>query len=360
MAGQDTDIVIYGAGIAGLWMLHHLRGLGYNVLLLETHAIGGVQTIASQGIIHSGLKYTLTGGLNPLARSISAMPQRWRDFLQGDCIAAESQQLLIPKGFVGGLVKIAAMKALGNTRLMPVPRDLQATGFDGSLVHMDEPVLDVPALIRKLAQPHENYIRKAGTDIKAKVYIHASGHGGPFPVQARPLLMGMIRNAPFPLFAHLVGASDKPVATVTTHRDHNGALVWYIGGLVAERAKEADPRAVHDAMLAAVAKYMPEVNISGLDWSVLPVDRIEAKAGTAGWMPDSPVIQADGNNLYCWPTKLTFAPLLGDMMEARLREMGIAPSNTTETGWSNLPALPYAETPWNLASWNKENSAVRA
>jgi len=46
----STDIVIFGGGVAGLWLLNRLRREGYDVLLLESRTLGGGQTIASQGI----------------------------------------------------------------------------------------------------------------------------------------------------------------------------------------------------------------------------------------------------------------------------------------------------------------------
>ena len=52
----STDIIIFGGGIAGLWLLNRLHNEGYQAILLETEALGGSQTIASQGIIHGGLK----------------------------------------------------------------------------------------------------------------------------------------------------------------------------------------------------------------------------------------------------------------------------------------------------------------
>ena len=78
------DIVIFGSGIAGLWLFNHLKAAGYDALLLESEAIAGGQSIASQGIIHSGLKYAFAGKINKLAQSISAMPDLWRAALQGD------------------------------------------------------------------------------------------------------------------------------------------------------------------------------------------------------------------------------------------------------------------------------------
>src|SRR5688572_14403163 len=116
MAARDADIIIYGGGIAGLWTLNLLKNLGYDVLLVEPRAVGGIQTIASQGIIHSGLKYVLGGKINPLARAISTMPEVWKSALRGEgpldlskaIIAADSQQLLIPKGMVGSIMKLGA------------------------------------------------------------------------------------------------------------------------------------------------------------------------------------------------------------------------------------------------------------
>jgi len=122
MAEHKIDIVIIGAGIAGLWAFHRFKRMGYDVVLLESNAIGCGQTIASQGIIHSGLKYAFAGKINNLAQNISAMPDLWRAALRGEgdvdlsaaSMSAESQYLMIPKGFMGELVKLVTKQALGN------------------------------------------------------------------------------------------------------------------------------------------------------------------------------------------------------------------------------------------------------
>ena len=43
------DVVIFGGGAAGLWLLDELVRAGYEALLLEAGALGAGQTIASQG-----------------------------------------------------------------------------------------------------------------------------------------------------------------------------------------------------------------------------------------------------------------------------------------------------------------------
>ena len=77
------DVLIFGGGAAGLWLLDTLHRKGYRVLLAETTALGAGQTIAAQGIIHGGIKYTLTGLFTESARAIRDMPGVWRHCLSG-------------------------------------------------------------------------------------------------------------------------------------------------------------------------------------------------------------------------------------------------------------------------------------
>ena len=59
-----ADVTIIGGGIAGLWLFRRLNNMGYTRLcLLENETLGGGQTIKSQGIIHGGIKYALSGNL---------------------------------------------------------------------------------------------------------------------------------------------------------------------------------------------------------------------------------------------------------------------------------------------------------
>jgi len=378
------DIAIIGAGIAGLWTHAYLRGKGYNCLLLESNAIGGGQTLASQGIIHSGLKYAFAGKINKLAQSISAMPDLWRAALRGEGdvdlgaarMNAASQYLLIPKGLMGGLVKLVMKQALGgNVRNVPAdewPPEIKDTGFKGSVVFMDEPVLDIESVIRALVAPYQDSIKRIDTpddvvgflkrhNIEAQRIIYTAAatnhvaaktaaHDEGLQTQSRPLLMGFMKPAPFPLYAHLVGQSDKPVATITTHEMSDGTLCWYLGGGVAERDKDANPSEVYKAAMKGFNKYLPHVDLSGVQWSTLPIDRIEGKSDKDGWMPDTPTIHSAGDNIYCWPTKLTFAPLLAERIGAMLEESGAAPSHT-QSNFDALPSADYATAPWNKAQW---------
>lgn len=392
MAHHHADIVIIGAGIAGLWASNHLKSLGYDVLVLENDAIGGGQTLASQGIIHSGLKYAFAGKISSLAQSISAMPDLWRSALKGEGPVnlsaaksnAESQILLVPNGIMGGLVQLAL-----GVREIPKnewPDEIKSSGFKGSAIYMDEPVLDIASVVRALAGDKRSVrschpersegshgfeiLRCAQNDkiilgdnqitFKKLIITAASsnheiaqelGHDTGLQTQKRPLLMGLLKPAPFPLYAHLVGMSDKPVATITTHKRQDGSLVWYLGGGVAERAKEDNPQNVIDTAKAAFAKYLPNIDFSQVEWATLPIDRVEGKSEKDGWMPDTPTIHSAGNVLYCWPTKLTFAPMLSNRIVEILEKEGVGPSGT-KTDWSFLPEAPFAAAPWDSVSWS--------
>ncbi|MBI1300337.1 MAG: FAD-dependent oxidoreductase [Alphaproteobacteria bacterium] len=385
MAEQNKiDIVIFGAGIAGLWVFNRLKSLNYNVLLLEKNAIGGQQTMASQGIIHSGLKFTIAGKVSKLAENMSQMPVRWRNALSGTGeidltgvnINANSQYLLIPKGFIGGLTHIITRKLLGSN-VQDVPRhnwptELKNSGFDGSMIHMGELVIDVPSLVQTLAEPYRDCIKKVDGDpfefldkhkISAQRIIFCSAASNleiaakqndkdGLETQHRPLLQGLVKNAPFPLFAHLIGKSEKPIATITTHSTVHNELVWYLGGGVAERAKSDNPEDVYQDIKNALKKYLPAVDINNFEWGVLPIDRVEGKSKTDQWMPDTPTLHNTNKALYAWPTKLTFAPLLSDMIIADIEKRGITSSKTT-SDFSMLEDVDYALAPWDKVTWKK-------
>ena len=80
----DLDAIIIGGGVAGLWLLNHLSSEGHHCILLEAEALGGAQTLASQGMVHGGIKYALGGALTGASEAIAGMPDRWRAALAGE------------------------------------------------------------------------------------------------------------------------------------------------------------------------------------------------------------------------------------------------------------------------------------
>jgi glycine/D-amino acid oxidase-like deaminating enzyme len=407
---HKADIIICGAGIAGLWLFNHLKREGFNALLLEKDAIGCGQTIASQGIIHSGLKYAFSGKVDKLAKSVSTMPGLWRKALNGEGpvdlsvarVTARCQYLLIRSGFMGTLTGLGTDLiaktggSLGNNarrlRKSEWPASLTEIGFSGRVISMDELVLDINSVLHALAAPYQDSIRRVDMledmnfsldssgkiehvtikdqRITAERYIFTAaaankiladrlGHANGLEIQLRPLLMGMVRNAPCELYAHCVGPSEKPVMTVSTHRTAGGSLVWYLGGSVAERPKDSNPRDTYAAAIKGFRKYMPGVDLTKVLWSSLPIDRAEGKSKVTGHLPDNSTTHIFGNAIYGWPTKLALSPMLTNQIIERLSNAGIKPSGQ-ETDWSFLPKCSFTKTPWDLATWTDANSVKQA
>src|SRR3546814_15525227 len=67
-------------------------------------------------------------------------------------------------------------------------------------------------------------------------YAAEAGDGDDIGDQRRPPVQGLLKPAPFPLFAHLTGGSltDTPPATLTTHLPAPRAPVWYLCSAVAD------------------------------------------------------------------------------------------------------------------------------
>ncbi|MFW5450651.1 MAG: FAD-dependent oxidoreductase, partial [Methylophagaceae bacterium] len=165
-----TDVVIIGAGIAGLWLHNRLNQMGFHALLLENKTIGNAQTLSSQGIIHGGAKYALNGILSKATQAIGDMPARWQACLAGDgdvdltdvSVLADHQLLWSKDQLSSKMMSFFASKAL-SSRMKTVakpdqPALFQDPKFKGTLYQLDEPVLDIPSVLTALATPWQHRI----------------------------------------------------------------------------------------------------------------------------------------------------------------------------------------------------------
>jgi len=405
---MQVDVLIIGGGIAGLWLLAELRAQGVNALL-ATDELGKGQTIASQGIIHGGTKYALTGKVTGATLAIGDMPRLWRAALNGEGavdlrkvkVLAESQLLWTSGGLGSRMTGFFASKAM-QSRIEAVPRDaypdlFRHSEFHGGLYRLDEPVLDVPSLLETLReqladalvqvdvqrsglqQVGDTYCYRAvlpnGGElmVEAGQIILTAGAGNeallasatlsqrvvPFPersrrdqgqtspvMQRRPLQMVLVRgNLPM-LYAHALGMSDKPRATITSHRDKHGNTVWYIGGQPAEQGVGKPAAEVIAATQRELAELLPWVDFTGMEWSTWHVDRAEG-CQPDGSRPDQPMVQRFANVTVAWPTKLAFAPMLAARLRKALGVMAaVNASPVSDAG--QLPTPPVASSIWDV------------
>lgn len=397
---MEAEVLIVGGGIAGLWLLAELRAQGRHALL-ATDELGAGQTIASQGIIHGGVKYSLSGKLTDATLAIGDMPRIWREALNGEGavdlrgvrVLAESQLLWTCGGIGARMTGFFASKAM-KSRMDAVPRAaypelFRQPDFHGSLYRLAEPVLDVPSLLARLranladsllrVDAQRSALQRDGEDyayqavlpdgdtvcIKAKQIVLAAGAGNEALLasvtpgqreaplmQRRPLHMVMLRGDLPPVYAHALGMSDKPRCTITSHRDAGGRTVWYVGGQPAEQGVGAPPEQVIAATHEELSGLLPWVDFSGMEWATWPVDRAEGQQ-TDGSRPDQPVIQRFANVLVAWPTKLAFAPMLAARLQQAMKMDAMTANNlATKNVFINTDSFiipSVAQTAWDRA-----------
>lgn len=386
-----VDLVILGAGIAGLWTLARLQHAGYRCLLLESRALGGVQTLASQGIIHGGTKYALTGSLTGSSQAIAAMPGIWRDCLEGRGdldlsrmqVLSEQQYLWSDASLGSQLAGFFAGKLM-RSRIEPVageqrPAPLRHPDFRGRVYRLQEPVLDVASLAAELARQwgdqtrlleRPEALRLHGGDPPGVTLSLAGGEGlrldcqrlilsagagnGPLleqlgwlqpAQQLRPLHMLMVRGPLPPFFAHCLGPSANPRLTVTSYPLGSGESVWYLGGDLAERGVALSTDELIAAGRRELRALLPWIDLSGCRWAGLRVDRAEP-AQPQGRRPDSCFVDGRDGVLVTWPTKLAFAPELARRLLARLQADGLRPQPTSSEPLDRLPRPPLGLPPW--------------
>jgi len=374
----STDVLIVGGGVAGLWLNARLRRLGFATLLVDKGALGGGQSVKSQGIIHGGTKYALSGALTGASEAIADMPRRWREALEGKGeldlsgvrLLSDAHYLWSPGTLAGNLTSFFASKAVrsrvGQVKGDELPPALQHPRFKGKVYRLSELVLDVPSLIARLAELADGSLlacqriepllddnelvglRVDGREIRAQRIVFSAGGGTAEllaslglqqpAMQRRPLHMVIVKAPTLkPLYAHCLGGGTKPRITVTSHPTADGEWLWYLGGDLAE----ADGVARDEATQIAAAKkelaeLVPWIDLSSAQWATLRIDRAEP-AQSALARPDNAFLAEQGRLLVGWPTKLALSPDFSDRVEAALARDGIRPGQH--------PALPELPRP---------------
>jgi len=374
----STDVLIVGGGVAGLWLNARLRRQGFATLLVDKGTLGGGQSVKSQGIIHGGTKYALSGALTGASEAIADMPRRWREALEGKGeldlsgvrLLSDAHYLWSPGTLAGNLTSFFASKAVrsrvGQVKGDELPPALQHPKFKGKVYRLSELVLDVPSLIARLAELAGDSLlagqqveplldgnelvglRVDSREIRAQRIVFSAGGGTAEllaslglqqpAMQRRPLHMVIVKAPTLkPLYAHCLGGGTKPRITVTSHPAADGEWVWYLGGDLAE----ADGVARDESRQIAAAKkelaeLVPWIDLSAAHWATLRIDRAEP-AQSALARPDNAFLAEQGRLLVGWPTKLALSPDFSDRVEAALARDGIRPGQH--------PALPELPRP---------------
>ena len=386
------DALIFGGGAAGLWLLDRLSRDGHHVLLLEARSLGSGQTVASQGIIHGGLKYTLSGLLTKSAKNIREMPNVWRDSLLGKstpnltrtrvrsdcCYLWQTDSLTSRAGMIGARI---GLRIKPETISMDERPDA-LNGVYGTVARLPEQVISPQSFIQDLANQYHDRILKIDADkglefdldspgevksvrlvsptdgstlmLNPRQVIFTAGGGNARlrkrtglssdVMQRRPLHMVVVRGHQLPeLNGHCLDGAKTRV-TITSQMDSQGRMVWQVGGQVAEDGVKLDPGALTEHAWGELLSVLPGVDLRDTEWTTYSTDRAEG-ATANGSRPETIQVLCAGNVTTGWPTKLVLAPVLANEIASRATSPYVsAPFDTTP--FAAWPRPSVATLPW--------------
>lgn len=361
-----VDVLIFGGGGAGLWLLDELHRAGHRVLLAECNALGAGQTVASQGIIHGGLKYTLPGAMTESARAIREMPGVWRGCLAGTltphltdtCVLSECCYLWRTGSLASRVGMIGARAGLRSvtTPVAAADRPAVLASSRGEVVRVDEQVIDPASFLGDLAGQHQTRLVRidssGGVEFQTSspgrvdrvtlvepggerrveltpghvVFAAGAGNVGlregvglsGEAMQRRPLHMVMVRGELPVLYGHCVDGAKTRV-TITTARDSRGGNVWQVGGQISEDGVAMTEGDLIGHARSEIAAVLPEVDLAKTQWATYRIDRAEGKTA-GGARPAGADAQCEGNVITGWPTKLALVPRLAKLIRDSVGE----------------------------------------
>lgn len=374
--------------MSGLWLLNALADKGYRVVLLERERLGGGQTLASQGMIHGGIKYALGGFTTASSESIASMPARWNQGIAGQGsvdlshvrVLSNDYYLFSDQSVSSRVTAFFGSKSIRG-RVNPVKRRdyppcFDNAAFKGVVYRLQDLVIDTVSLITRLAERHQDRIFKSATQViagpagdvqglqldvgtlLADTYIFCAGSGNEdlvkdirlssIGMQRRPLHQVMVTGVSLPpIYAHAVSASAgaKPRVTFTTHTAPGGRPVWYLGGNLAETGVnrgEADQIQFAQGEMQAL---FPWLDWKDAEWRTFRIDRAEPLQRDHS-RPDTPFCKRADNAILCWPTKLSLTPLLADEVVKALEDI---PPRDVDEYLPSLPTPQVGSPPWEIA-----------
>jgi len=396
-ANSKVDIVIFGGGIAGLWLLNRLYNKGFNVILLEANSLGKGQSTASQGIIHGGLKYALNGSITSAANAIAKMPAYWRSCLDGkgdvnltNCkLLSEHYYMWSDGGLRSRLKTFFGSKSLrGKIETLAesqYPSFFRSSTKAGSLYQLSDFVVDTASLLETLSSPvhdrifqvepasieflfdSENNVDRLAVSYPGGCHIiepqrlfftagegnleliRKAGLSSP-QMQIRPLNMVAVRSKTLPMiYVHCIGDNFAltPILTLTSHKCENGEVAWYLGGELAEAGVEKNKDQQIKEAKDLLTTLFPWVNLEDSRWNCLSINRAEGKAADQ-YRPDSAFMHAESRIIVAWPTKFTLSPALAEQVLISLESQGVAPEagHVPEFLSKLFPTPTIAKPPW--------------
>ncbi|MCW2107116.1 UNVERIFIED_ORG: hypothetical protein M2402_004307 [Rahnella aquatilis] len=344
---DNVDVVILGAGASGLWIANNLIESGYSVKVLASGKLGEGQTISSQGIIHTGIKYVFSGGIDDFVHSLHHVPGHWNERFSG----STSPNLSAVK-IISNQTHIWSDKpieeALAN--VFGIEDILQGLNTDKAKINdfhhysVEEKTIDVRSLIHELTThvsdeiifyKKDTLVFQKNTEgfvgnilftsedgtryfIKTKYVIFSAGVencnlvkssiGEVIESRDSPLTMRYIKGNLPNINGHIY-KDRKLLLTITTtpSADESLSNTWVIGGGIAEAL---DENQTSNEYFYSLIKNLFDVNKKDIKFSgEYTINRSEPP-DVYGRRFAEPFIFHKKNVLAVWPIKLTLVPRL--------------------------------------------------
>ncbi len=382
----SIDALVVGGGVAGLFALGSIRNAGRSALLVESNGLGHGQTTSSQGILHAGLKYSLSGMLGGGAAEAAEAAVTWSRMLQGEAqpslagVSVLSDHCLVWRtSRVLGLAGMFGARLALRTKPTSVPvqqRPPWLAGVRGDVLRLAETVLDPREVLKHLASDHVGQLlhgaihsverRPDGMEVSircgeqsCKVFtqqlILTAGEGNEAllsllgmkahpPMQRRPLRQAMVCGDLPLVYGHCIdGAATRITVTSTNSND---GVVWNVGGELAEHGVAMDDTAFLMHARHEISSCLPGVHLKQARWSQFHVQRAEPRTPGAS-RPHAAFVQSRDRVTVVWPVKLVLAPQAAAAIEPTL-----FPSRFPAAVWPHhLPAPELAARPWENTPW---------
>lgn len=399
---RTTDIIILGGGVAALSARVALEAAGYSTILVSVGPLGAGQTILSQGILHSGVKYAFSAKAAEAARQLQDAVAHWNaalsplprpagvpDLSRVRVLATRMHlwtQASFLSRFTGALGARAMHSGVRELDRADLPPAFAAAPADIRVWELAERAVDAASLVEALTAAGVGPILGAdrveavgesdgrtfvrivhdprSLDVTAAAVVLAAGAGNEYLLrllgadhtayaQRRPLHMVLAANAPAELFGHCIAElSDKPRLTVTSSTSPAG-VVWYLGGQIAESGVDRSESEQIRAAVEHTRDCLGWLDTRNVRWSTLRIDRAEGRTAD-GSRPSGPVLRRLGRAVALWPTKLVLAPIAAAMLLEELAQAGIGPSSSGPVGrhaeqqdLNAFPAPSVARAPWD-------------
>lgn len=355
------DVIVFGGGICGVWIDAFLRAKGYSTYLLEQHAIGGEQTILSQGILHKGMKYLLRAEIPKIAKLLIESTKIWEKALAGKYLVdlkkteiySHKQLIWNEQSFLSSFFAKGSQKMFHSEIEKIANSDIPTwlTHHPKHIFWLKEQVLNSHSMMKNFYENYKEHyyqytfhkqnffvekkenlvglkLPKEKIILWTKKMILAAGKGNemlanilqiPYKAQLRPLRMLTVEHSnPLQIYGHCITTSSKPLFTISSHQKKNGKMLWYLGGKIAENKHTTFQEA------GKILQKNIHIDLQKANWNSILTDRVEPWQKT-GLLPEKPFVKNYGSSVVCSPVKLAFAPLVALEVKKILEQSNILP-----------------------------------